>query len=865
MKPVNLTISAWGPYKDREVIEFDNVARKGLFLISGPTGAGKTTIFDAITFALYGNVSGSIRETRQLRSDFAQPETDTYVELTFLHKGEEYRIRRTPEYERPKRKGSGMLLAKPTVLLTMPDGKEYDRLLDVKAKVEELLGLDYGQFKQISMLAQGEYTQLLVAEPKERRKILSKIFDLNIYQQLKFSLRDRERRLKEQMTELINKIDEALSAVVTDREDWLTAYRSENRNYQELSRILQELIRDDREFRRVQKERWERLEKEENAMVAEYTRARQTNQLFAQLSQVKEELSCLQSRQEETEQKKERLSAAGRARLVRPYEVAYEKAEQQQKEAEEKLGKARESWARISQEAQALELEKQKLLPEGEEHLASYLTECQERLTHISLLEEQQKQLRQTEQKLSQKQKEYLRLEAQEERKRKRYEEKDRAYRRAAIGLAAQELKDGEPCPLCGSTEHPKKARVTKEVPDEETLKRLKQEHQDIKDQLAAVQQDAAGLKGERDRTKLTVEQHLILAKVAADQDVPALRKDISHQIRDLEKLQKALRASQLKTEGQRTILEHMEEELPEAMKNLEQARKEFLKILSRQGYENPDSYRFSFLDEKTAGALDREIRSYEQQLHLAQENQKRLERETKGKEIKDLTELSKALEEKRREKQKLSKEKETLAARLEGNRRASLSLGEKLGEWDQKNDLFGKVSDLAQVTRGDGKNHLKLLFEDYVSGSYFDQVLYAANFRLRDMTTGRYELSRIDRAAHGHDSLELMVFDAHTGKYRPVRTLSGGEAFQAALSLALGTTDVIQNHMGGIEIETLFVDEGFGSLDSEALDQAVRTLMSLVEGDRLIGIISHVGELKERLDNQIEVVRTPAGSHIRT
>ena len=628
---------------------------------------------------------------------------------------------------------------------------------------------------------------------------------------------------------------------------------------------IRDLIREDREKRRVQREQWERLEKEENSMVAEYTRARQTNQLFTQLAQVKEELIRLQKGQDEIAQKKEKLSAAGRARMVRPYEVAYEKADQQYKEAGEKLEKARENWVRISREAQALELEKQKLLPDGEEHLAPYLTECKERLTHISLLEEQQKLLKQAEQKLAQKQKEYLRLEAQEERKRRRFEDKDRAYRRAAIGLAAQELKAGEPCPLCGSTEHPKKARVTKEVPDEETLKRLKQEYQEAGEQLAAVQQEAAGLKGERDQTKLTVEQHRNLAKVTIDQDASALRKEISHQIRGLEKLQKALRASQLKTEGQRTILEHMEEELPEALKNLEQAEKEFQKILNRQGYVSPDSYRLSFLDEKTAGALEREIRSYEQQLHLSLENQKRLERETKGKEIKDLTELTLALEEKRREKQKQSKEKETLAARLEGNRRASLSLGEKLGEWDQKNDLFGKVSDLAQVTRGDGKNHLKLLFEDYVSGSYFDQVLYAANFRLRDMTTGRYELSRIDRAAHGHDSLELMVFDAHTGKYRPVRTLSGGEAFQAALSLALGTTDVIQNHMGGIEIETLFVDEGFGSLDSEALDQAVCTLMSLVEGDRLIGIISHVGELKERLNNQIEVVRTPAGSHIRT
>lgn len=864
MRPVHLTISAWGPYKDREEIDFTSVSKRGLFLITGVTGAGKTTIFDAITFALYGNVSGSMRETKRLRSDFALPETETFVRLTFTHMGKTYTITRTPEYERPKLRGKGMLVAKPTVTLVMPDGREMDRLLEVKEAIESLLGLSYTQFKQISMLAQGEYTQLLVADPKDRRKILSRIFDLGIYSQVKYLLRDREHALRRQLDELMNRADEALTSAECEGEGWEEARGQENRNYSLLVRMLEDQIREDRERRAEKDLQLEQLERREAKLISEAAGIRQMNRRFQELDRVSAELETLTAQQGDWEEKKVRSVRAGQAKSVGPVEVAREEAVKQLADRRQRLKEAGVLLEEYRKDLDELKVESRRQMPEDGTVLEEYVKERSKRLEDMERLLEDEKRQQELERALKREQKAYLKLERSVIAKRKEYERKDLACRRAAIGLAARYLKEGEPCPVCGSTIHPKKARLSAQVPDEEAVKRCQEELSALEEQFRIAGQQAAQANWEVGRVR--EETAVALESCGLDRDTN-LREWMARErseVKALTTLLKKIGDLAGKIKAQQAVTEHLKTELPEAEKNLDRREKEFSRMLKKQGFEDEKAYRKSCMKEQELERLNAAIQKYEQSLSIARENHRRLLAETEGKQPQDPEVWNQKLEEKRQEKRQLLKEKEGLSVRLEGNRRALHSLKEKLAEWETVHERYGKVSDLAQVTRGDGRNRLRLLFEDYVCGSYFDRVLYAANRRLREMTLGRYELSRIDKAAHGHDSLELMVYDAHTGKYRPVRTLSGGEAFQAALSLALGATDVIQNHMGGIRIEALFVDEGFGSLDSEALELAVRTLSSLLDGNRLVGIISHVDELKERIEDRIEVVRTPEGSYIK-
>ncbi|MBQ8184207.1 MAG: SMC family ATPase [Lachnospiraceae bacterium] len=730
MRPKRLQVSAWGPYAGQVTIDFEQVTREGIYLITGPTGAGKTALFDAIAFALYGNVSGQVREKDSLRSDFADVNQPTFAELSFSHKGKEYVIRRSPRYERPKKRGEGVMMEPETAYLQGEDGLLVQGASEVTEQVRSLLGLDYRQFKQLSMIAQGEFMELLTASSKERTQILRDVFGTEQYERFQQLLTERAKELYVQIQEQRHRMEEAVGAVLDESPRWQELAQGPNYAW---GRILEYL----KESQKQEKKEIASLEK--------------------QILQLEESY-------------KELVEAVSAARVQGQQLEAYRQALLQLKQLEEKKP--------------AVEAKKEELqLWKKAAPLRVYLQEKA---------------------KLRCQQEEYLQADGAYQKEKQQYERLDDLHRKAAAGILASDLAEGQPCPVCGSLQHPRKAQLPAEVATESQLKAMKQSCEKKARETSRLQEQCAGAYG---RLQLQEQQ--------------------------------------------------LKEQVPELSD--EAGRKQLL-MLAKQP--QPD----------TAG-MEEQIIRFEAQLQRQQERLQQLEQENKQLtrerqpeeafaefrlELQKKEEQLQSLETDRRA---LHQKKERLAAKNLSNQRAFASLQERSGKREALEQQYGVVSDLEKAAKG--QNPKRLVFEQYVLAGFFEEILAAANQRLQRMTEGRYLLSRARQVsdARTKESMELQVLDAYTGKYRSAKTLSGGESFKAALSMALGMSDVIQAYAGGIEIEALFLDEGFGTLDQESLDQAIHVLMSLSSGRRSIGIISHVGELKERISRQIVVEKTNQGS----
>lgn len=753
MKPTALVLSGWGPYKGVERADFEAMQR-GLFLISGPTGAGKTTIFDGITFALYGEVSGSIREKDSLRSDFADASTPTYATLTFSHRGKQYRVTRNPKYDRPKLKGEGM-----TTELEGGELYEEEALLasgstQVTERVTELLGLDYRQFRQISMIAQGEFQQLLVSSSKERTQIFRDIFQTRIYDTMTALLSSRVKGLNGRIDEVKHRADEITGTFRIENGDWEELKSKKNRNYRKLLGFVEqenerlgsrerELASHLRELDQTYKDRVRAIEelRSGNQAVRKYESDRKT------LAKLEEERDCLK------EQKKELARAYGR-------------------------------------------------LPARREKLEG-------KKADLRVLEEQKKGLaawKAARRQLTERQEKYLKLDGEAKEKKRIYEYQDDCFKKAAAGIIARDLVEGFPCPVCGSTVHPAPASMEGEVPDEKQIRRLKADYEAALEKASAAASDAAALVGA------------------------------------VKNMKENLGSMDLSDGGERALLE-IEERLRLLEEETKQEEKEIREC--EKAYQD------------CAVKLEKQKAAYSQL--------KAAIRVPKQTELVELSGFEAALTECERERRQTAKEKERTGAALALNRQSLATLKGHLEEKEKLETEYSVVRELERAAGGyNGRN---LVFEQYVLSVYFEDILRAANRRLLKMSGERYELHRLDRTRdrRSKESMEMEVLDQYTGKRRSVKSLSGGEAFNAALALALGTSDVIQSYAGGIQVEALFVDEGFGSLDAESLEQAVAILTSLSGGSSMVGIISHVEELKEQIGSHILVEKTNQGSRIVT
>ena len=740
MKPTSLVLSGWGPYRGVEQADFETM-QQGLFLVSGPTGSGKTTIFDGITFALYGEVSGSIREKDSLRSDFADASTPTFVTLNFTHRGKQYRVTRNPKYDRPKLKGEGMT--------TEPEGGELyegETLLasgssQVTERVTGLLGLDYRQFRQISMIAQGEFQQLLVSSSKERTQIFRDIFQTRIYDTMTALLSARVKALNGRIDEVKHRADEITGTFRIENGDWEELKSKKNRNYRKILDFIEQ-----------EDDRLESRERELASCLGELDRS------------YKEQVRAI-----------EELRSGNQA--VRKYEndrKTLEKLEEERDSLKEQKRELAKAYGRIPVRRERLEGKKSELrvLEEQKKGLASWQAACRQ---------------------LTERQETYLKIDGEAKEKKRIYEYQDDCFKKAAAGIIARDLTEGIPCPVCGSTVHPVPASMEGEVPDEKEIRRLKADYEAASEKASAAAGAAAALVGA------------------------------------VKNMEENLGVMDLSDGGEKALLE-----IGEKLKLLEEETKQEEKEIRDCEKEYQDC----------SVKLEKQKAAYSQL--------KASIRVPKQTELVDLSGFEAALSECERDRKQTAREKERTGAALALNRQSLSTLKGHLEVKEKLETEYGVVRELERAAGGyNGRN---LVFEQYVLSVYFEDILRAANRRLLKMSGERYELHRLERARdrRSRESMEMEVLDQYTGKRRSVKSLSGGEAFNAALALALGTSDVIQSYAGGIQVEALFVDEGFGSLDAEALEQAVAILTSLSGGSSMVGIISHVEELKEQIGSHI-------------
>lgn len=945
MKPLKLVMSAFSSYAGVTEIDFTR-AGSGLFLITGDTGAGKTTVFDAISFALYGESSGESRESTMLRSHYASPNTETYVEFSFAEKGKEYRIRRSPAYQRTsKRKNkNGELTVVTTpakVSLILPDGSEMPgRIAEINEEIRKLIGVDRSQFSQIAMIAQGEYMKLLHASSKERKEIFSKLFHTGIYRRIQIKLKERSQAVyisyKENETLCQSELARVSIPEFSLKKEELEEQWQQSLLYPEtgaegvedaLGLIAEECRRLEQEKNRSFEEITQKLsvlEEQEKLMRSADEEYERSNGAVRRL---KEELEQMKKPQEEAaleKEKAEQLRAEERPRceqeLFRIQEAmpAYERLDLWQAkraETEERLKKRSEN--ALFQRENRKKLEK-KLLEQREaqtqwdvvlnachetertleqavqlsgqwEQVNRLLTECGKK---EALLVKQQKAVLEQER---------ICQEAQED-----FREKNRAFLSVQAGILAQTLEDGMPCPVCGSAVHPEKAvlkaedvteqqvekaRLHREAEElslkelsgqcRDTLVRLEETKKQVDelvrklpetgDPKTALEQSRkeeknlqirrAELEKKRIQLERGKEELLLLEKKEKEEAeiLELLEQKLNEDALELKALEvegEQLKKNLLWSSGAEALQRKkvLESRLKQLDKHCEDSRKqeEKLRDLSREkkGYLAKEEENRTYLKEKAESLK----KNFEENLKLSMEGSTQTE---KGEYLESLKKRKENLLTECAELTSLRSRNEDALSRLKGLLKERKSLKEKRQLIDTLyNTADGKVSGAARID-----------FQTYVQRQYFKQMIQAANRRLKVMTDGAFLLQcreLEDLGRQGEAGLDLDVYSVDSDRVRDVKTLSGGESFMAALSMALGMADVIQNTAGSVRMDALFIDEGFGSLDEESRKKAIRILKELAGERRVVGIISHVTELKEQIGRKLVIRKDTGGSHAR-
>lgn len=868
MKPVELRISGWGPYKELQTIDFTRMEERGLFLITGATGAGKTTIFDAIMYALYGCMSGEVREKGSVRSDFAKPDTPTFVELSMTHKGESYHIYRNPEYLRPrKRKGADgkeLTKEKEKAILTLPDGSSVEGSSEVTRKIEELLCLDYRQFKQISMIAQGEFTKLLTASSQEKTKIFRQIFDTGLYERIAQLLKERSNAIYKEVSGYRHKMDEDVELyhpLEESAEVFATLVQGEAYDYEAVLAFLKE------EKKRIGKEekevlaQYQKLEEQTLVLNGKLVEAQKAAELQKSLERETERKQLLDHRKEEMQQKEILLWKADRAGEIRQQELLCEESAKQIDKIKQQIRHLQEETG--LREQQILSLQK---LPEYQADFEA-ACELQEKLSEQERESEHNIKLcKQLEAQLKQLQEVYLKLEQEELFARQTYEETEHRYRHNLAGILASELEENRPCPVCGSLHHPAPAAVTEEHLTREKVDQAKKAWLQKQEKTMRQHGETMAARGKAEQAK---EKGCELMKTIGQ--LQERKEQLPGEIKVL--LSKYTRKSfegelnrllQLRVERaeKQEQIGNLQDELQKGQELFREREEERDILLTKYGFASREEYQGSLLSKEQIEAGKRELQDYEKNCRANEELLQHLKEQVQelvlADPVKLKEELKEALEEKRAVQQMLSKKQESWNL----TERTYISLKTKLAGLKETMERYTLVKGLDDLANGNNKK--RLVFEQYVLISCFEEILYAANLRLQTMSAGRYELRRVRGIvdARSKDNLEMEVLDYYTGKYRSVKTLSGGESFKVSLSLALGMSDVIQAQSGGIRVETMFIDEGFGTLDGESLDQACLVLQGLTESNRLIGLISHVPELSEKIPDQIRIHKTNTGSY---
>lgn len=913
MRPLRLVVSAFGPYAGRTELNMEQLGRRGLYLITGDTGAGKTTLFDAITYALYGEPSGGNRDASMLRSQYAAPDTPTEVELTFSYSGQTYRVRRNPEYQRPARRGGGMTLQRAEAELYYPDGRVCTRTREVTAEVTRIIGLDRDQFCRIAMIAQGEFLKLLLATTEERKNIFRQIFQTRPYQLLQERLKAESGALADQCGQMQSSIRQYAAGLVCPPEHPLTArLEAAARELPPLAELLalaDQLLAEDETALQVLNETRQRTAQ---ALQEANTRLGQARQLAqtradrdacqAKLPAAREELArCRAALQQAQATLPRREELAAKAESIRAQLPRYAELEQARAARDKRAAALADKQARIAARTQTLNGEQARLQAEQAERdgLRDSAVELEKLRAQAGELDRRRRELEDLHDRLDgcrRAKKEHARaaeayVQAQQaaEATQTAYMRLNRAFLDEQAGILAAGLRPGQPCPVCGATEHPCPASAGEQAPTEaqveqarnaarqaqENASRASSAAADRNATLTALQQEARArcqeLLGSDDPARAVA--LLAQARQTAAEQADRLAADTRAQKNRMARLQTLETSLPAREESCRRLTAELDtltrerEALTaekaageEAVTRLEQA----LDFSGRQAAEQAIA---RLLEEKNRLQAGQE--QAEQACRTAQTTCDTLTGRLQQAETQlaqapalDLAVQEEACRRLAAEQAGQDKAAAELSARLTNNRRQRDGIrrqGEGLAETETR---WQWVRALSNTANGNLPGREKIMLETWVQTAFFDRIVARANTRFMVMSGGQYELVRRAQADNNRSQtgLELDVIDHYNGSRRSVRSLSGGESFQASLCLALGLADEIQSAAGGIRLESMFVDEGFGSLDEEALRQALRALENLTEGDRLVGIISHVTELKDRIDRQIRVTKDRTG-----
>ena len=921
MRPTKLVISAFGPYADRTVIDLDKLGRSGLYLIAGNTGAGKTTIFDAISYALFGHASGDNRDDSKLfRCLNAEPGTKTEVDLTFEYAGREYRIVRSPEQMRPKTRGEGMTKESASVAFYRPDesGKQGPasrpvcKEKEVSAAVQEIVGVDRNQFAQIAMIAQGDFLKLLLASTDERKKIFRRIFKTDKFALLQEELRKRASEIEGQCGErervacaMVARVSCGEKSPLAADVDGVKQLAAENRvsKWEEVCSLLAAVVDEDSSAVEATKMSLDEYASRLAAMDRELGTARgvekarealdearkQHAELMANLKPLAAAVADVEARKPECEKLQEEIAALNE-RLPEYGELEADRLSIETKSAElatarNAFGEGTKAFDALDENIRNLETEFAGLSDAGEKRAQAE--------ARINVLEERRRQLRsaadmvkeldEAETALTAAQDEYRKADGEYRRSNAECEAKNRAFLDEQAGILAEALEDGCACPVCGSTTHPHKAHKSVDAPTQAALEELKGNVAVLLDAWNAKAGIASTAKATRDAKREELEKKLVelFGECSVGEAKARIRTEFDDVKAQLEKLNLEFKEEAKREERGMAL----EKSLPGLKANLEKLRGENinasngisaleaeLAALDRKASELEGKLPHkSKVDAEADIAAKRadlagmretiekanaDFAACKEQTAVLEGQVKSLEEQLQGTPRYNLEEMENARSATFAEQQKLSQTWQAVSARCVENAR---SLKEIRGAAGELGDLFNKhkwIANLSATANGKLSGASKVMLETYVQTSYFDRIVSRANIRFRRLSNGQYELVRRVEASNnkGQSGLDLNVLDHASGKEREVETLSGGESFLASLSLALGLADEVQSSAGGVQLDSMFVDEGFGSLDDETLRTAVDTLQTLAGENRLVGVISHVSELERRIEKIVRV-----------
>lgn len=918
MRPIKLVMTGFESYCNRTEIDFEKLGKKGLYLISGETGAGKTTIFDAITFALYGSASGENRSESMLRSHFADENTPTEVELLFESNNKLYKVVRNPEYIRKAKKGDGTTKESANASLYFESDKNLlpvTKVKDVTQKIEEILGLPKNQFCRIAMIAQGAFQKLLLANTNEKKIIFRELFKTEKFDKLQNVLLQKNSEAKEEVNELSLSIRQYLNGIECNGDDEVSI---------EVNKIIEKGIVDDQAIIDLNK----LINFEEDIL----------NELKVKISKIEKELNKIQEKVQKAEEKKviensilenknilkseeEKLESI--CQKIKALEVETKKIPIYEKEKTlieaslpeyDELEKKEESILQSQKEiksfenqiakenlliealrkkieSQKSELENLKFAGEKKVQLESdkrkFESECEE----VKKIYENLISLEKEELNYKDEVKSYEELEKEFLLADNVFKEKRKMYNDEQAGILAKNLKKNSPCPVCGSLEHPSPAKCSLVAPTEQEVEEAEKNSKQLQKKSSDKAKSAAVIKSKIDvlseqikkdlekkienfsldekgliekvlqmieqiknkidelNNKITLEVNNVARKEILEKEIPLEEKESNLKINSVEEIKKNIVSLNA------TVLVE-EKNIEQKKKNLKypssfEAKTELEKIIQN----------INLIQEKNE-KIEVEKKSAVQNIAVLKDRIIKLTENFNKIEDFDYDELILQKEKFESQKESLDQKRDLFNEQRGKNKDNVKAIEEVYPKQIKAKEFYDMISILYKVVAGTISGKEKVSLETYVQMRYLDRITQRANLRFKIMTDGKYELCRRRNFDNNRSplGLELNVKDFYTGRERFVESLSGGEQFQASLSLALGLADEIQATEGGKKLETMFIDEGFGSLDSETLNKAMKALESLSKGDKLIGIISHVDELENRIQNKIRVTKDLSG-----